>query len=196
MRIISQVIGDTLLSECKARATEVPAFTRPHKNTGSPVAPSRAKANTAQRSASEAMSGLVAFLAESFAVRGEAVYPSLLDYAGWIDASEVTDAKRPGSRVLPRWQDQHENEVPRPNESYLRTSEDFEESANTPPASAGWSGTITSCLTRFWSRICREWEVSSTVRGLQALDDQTLRDIGLHRSEIESVARHRDRYNG
>ena len=196
MRIISQVIGDTLSSECKARGAEAPAFTRPHKNAGSPVAPSRAKSTASQRPASAAMSGLVAFLAENFAGRGEAVYPSLLDYAGWIDASEVTNGERPGQGLLPRWQDQHENEVPRPNASYLRTSEDFEGSANTQPASRGWSGTITSCLTGFWSRLCREWEVSSTVRGLQALDDQTLRDIGLHRSEIESVARHRDRYAG
>ena len=53
-----------------------------------------------------------------------------------------------------------------------------------------------SRLARFWSKLCREWEVSSTVRRLEALDDRTLKDMGLDRSEIQSVAQHRDRYTG
>jgi uncharacterized protein YjiS (DUF1127 family) len=196
MRILSQVIADTLSSECKARAAKAAAFTAPAKNAGSAAGSTRSKRSASQRPASEAMSRLVAVLSESFAVRREAMYPSLLNYPGFVDPCEVIDGERPGQRLLPRWQvqDQHENEAPRLNPGYRQTSENFEGSANPQLPSQGWSGTVTSCLTRFWSRICREWDVGSTVRGLQALDDQTLKDIGVHRSEIESVALHRDRY--
>ena len=41
-----------------------------------------------------------------------------------------------------------------------------------------------------WSRMRRERQVRRTAAMLRAMDDQTLRDIGIHRSQIESVAVH------
>jgi uncharacterized protein YjiS (DUF1127 family) len=198
MRLISRVLGDTLSSECRARTTEAAVFTAPRKKAGLPVGSSRSNPNASQHPASEAMSRVLACLSESFTVRGAAMYPRLLDYADLIDAGDVADGERPGKCLLPRWQAQvqRENEVPRLSRGYLRTSESFEGSANTQSAFPGWSGRVTSCVTGFWSRICREWQIWSTVRQLQTLDDRTLEDIGIHRSQIESAALYRYRYTG
>ena len=54
--------------------------------------------------------------------------------------------------------------------------------------------TPTSSIARFWARMRRERNVRRTMVRLSALDDWTLKDIGLHRSQVESVARHGDLY--
>jgi uncharacterized protein YjiS (DUF1127 family) len=40
----------------------------------------------------------------------------------------------------------------------------------------------------------RKREVRLAMTRLEALDDRTLKDIGLHRSQVESAVTHRDRY--
>ena len=49
-----------------------------------------------------------------------------------------------------------------------------------------------STISRFWLRVRQEWEVSRTIVSLSVLDDRTLKDIGLDRSQIESIARQLD----
>jgi uncharacterized protein YjiS (DUF1127 family) len=220
---MSQKLGDTSSLEFETHAVEAAhsstldgwidglSFTGPCENSGSPVGSSlgseglesgkdslqsRSEPDAPQRPVARAMSRLVAFLFESFTACREVMYPGLVDYPSLVDAGKVIDDERPGQRSLHRWlaMDQHENEVPSVSASYLRTSEDFERSAGTRPAFPGRRGSITSRVTRFWSRMRRERQVWLTVRGLAALDNRTLKDIGIHRSQIESAALYRDRY--
>lgn len=60
--------------------------------------------------------------------------------------------------------------------------------------SPGWSARITSLAARFWSRMRRKREVRLAITRLDVLDDRTLKDIGLHRSQVESAVTHRERY--
>jgi uncharacterized protein YjiS (DUF1127 family) len=54
-----------------------------------------------------------------------------------------------------------------------------------PIGSRHWHASFTSCLASFWSRMCRERRTRSMIRGLEDLDDRTLRDIGIYRYETE-----------
>jgi len=45
----------------------------------------------------------------------------------------------------------------------------------------------------WWRRVCKEYRRRATARALQGLEDRTLKDIGLTRSEIDSIARYPDR---
>jgi uncharacterized protein YjiS (DUF1127 family) len=45
-------------------------------------------------------------------------------------------------------------------------------------------------IARLWSALCREWQTQRTIVRLEALDDHMLKDIGIHRSQIPSVAKH------
>jgi uncharacterized protein YjiS (DUF1127 family) len=63
---------------------------------------------------------------------------------------------------------------------------DVDETVNRPTKQPS---TPTSSIGRFWSRIQRERNLRRTIANLSALDDRMLKDIGLHRGQIESVAR-------
>jgi uncharacterized protein YjiS (DUF1127 family) len=54
-------------------------------------------------------------------------------------------------------------------------------------ARSGWTA---ATAVRMWSRWRRARDRWCTIEALQALDDWTLRDIGLHRSQIAGVARY------
>jgi uncharacterized protein YjiS (DUF1127 family) len=58
----------------------------------------------------------------------------------------------------------------------------------TPAPSAPWSK-LGSIVRRTIRLAIEEWMVKRTVATLSALNDRTLHDIGLHRSEIECHAR-------
>lgn len=50
-------------------------------------------------------------------------------------------------------------------------------------ASPGW-------IVRLWRWLQREHDIARCIRQLDGLDDRTLRDLGMHRSEIGHVVRH------
>jgi uncharacterized protein YjiS (DUF1127 family) len=56
------------------------------------------------------------------------------------------------------------------------------------PSGAGF-GTITSAIVLFWAELRRRHRQRVTRNILEALDDRTLHDIGIDRSEITSVVR-------
>jgi len=58
---------------------------------------------------------------------------------------------------------------------------------DTSPLTFNWLTRIASTIARFWSR--RRWErhARRMIAELQALDDAMLKDIGIHRCQIESA---------
>ena len=53
-----------------------------------------------------------------------------------------------------------------------------------------WKATIASNLGRFWLRARREQNYRAMIKGLESLDDRTLKDIGIPRGQIEYAVRH------
>jgi len=138
-----------------------------------------------------AISSLVAHFIESLAAYGEAIYPSCVGHGGPTDSHEPTqdsELRRPSAIG-------RQSDAPWLTASYSRIAEDPLRSAEPRTASPGWSATIASPFISFWSRMRRARMIRPTITRLEALDDHMLKDIGLHRSQIESVARHHDRYN-
>jgi uncharacterized protein YjiS (DUF1127 family) len=60
---------------------------------------------------------------------------------------------------------------------------------DTSPLPINWLARMASTVARFWSHRCQEQHVRLMSAELQALDDRTLKDIGIYRCEIESVLR-------
>ncbi len=61
---------------------------------------------------------------------------------------------------------------------------------STGEGSSGRGALVRSAVTRLWSTFCKKWHMAQARRELYELDDHTLKDIGIHRSQIESVVRH------
>jgi uncharacterized protein YjiS (DUF1127 family) len=57
-----------------------------------------------------------------------------------------------------------------------------------------WSAWITSNLAKLWSRLLHEHESRQVRAALAALDDRTLKDIGISRYEIEEIGTHEHRW--
>jgi uncharacterized protein YjiS (DUF1127 family) len=55
------------------------------------------------------------------------------------------------------------------------------------PFTFNWLASIASTIARFWSRSRQERHARLMIAKLQALDDKMLKDIGIHRSQIESA---------
>ena len=56
----------------------------------------------------------------------------------------------------------------------------------------GWSGAIASSLVAWRWRLRRERDIRSAIGALESLDDWMLKDIGIHRCQIEHVVRYGD----
>jgi uncharacterized protein YjiS (DUF1127 family) len=52
-----------------------------------------------------------------------------------------------------------------------------------------WLAWIASTIARFWSCTCRERHARLMIAKLHALDDAMLKDMGIHRCQIESAVR-------
>jgi uncharacterized protein YjiS (DUF1127 family) len=128
---------------------------------------------------------------DGFAAYGRAMCPS------FVDQGELIDHQVPERDSQPRGQMQGEygHEAPWLNANHPSASQDPERSTKSQTASPSWSTRITSPIVRFWFWIRYERQVWFKITTLQALDDHILKDIGIHRSQIESVVRHTDRYD-
>jgi uncharacterized protein YjiS (DUF1127 family) len=179
MRIVGKVHPGTCAAE---KASEGPVDNRPPQ--------SRFELNASGRRTATAMPWLVAWLIEGFAAYRDAMYPSIVDRGELIDGQELERNSQT------RWQDQgkHGSNVPWLNASQPRMSEAAERSAGARTASPGWSAKIAAPVTRLWSEVHHERETRLTMTKLEALDDHTLKDIGLHRSQVESVVKHHESY--
>jgi uncharacterized protein YjiS (DUF1127 family) len=137
---------------------------------------SQSVSDAARHPVAAALSWLAVCLVEGFAAYGQAVYPS------FVDPSKIDDHQEPapGSQSRSRAQGEQKSEAPWLTASYPRA---------TP---GGWIKRVKSEVAKVWSSMRFERRVRLTMTALARLDDRTLKDSGLHRSQIESVARHRD----
>jgi uncharacterized protein YjiS (DUF1127 family) len=145
---------------------------------------SQSEPDAARRPIAAAMSWLATCVIEGFAAYGEAMY--------FVDPSEVIDRRDLERNLQAR--DRHENEVPWMSAG-CPPFEDFEQQPRTQTTFSAWSARLTSGAIRFLSRIRRDPQRAPTIATLEALDDRTLRDIGILRSPDDSVAGYRDQYN-
>jgi uncharacterized protein YjiS (DUF1127 family) len=136
-------------------------------------------------------SRLLEFFIEAFAAYGRATYPTFADLGELID-HQVPDRD---SQLHSQFQDEYGHEAPWLNANHTSTSGDVDRSTKWQTASPSWSTRITSPIVRFWFWMRYERQVWLKITALQALDDRTLKDIGIHRSQIESAVRHTDRYD-
>jgi uncharacterized protein YjiS (DUF1127 family) len=56
------------------------------------------------------------------------------------------------------------------------------------PSAGGAGRSIARMATKAFADIRKQLAIRATVAELRSLDNRTLRDIGIHRSEIESIA--------
>jgi uncharacterized protein YjiS (DUF1127 family) len=136
------------------------------------------------------MSRLVVFAVEGLAAYAEAMYPSFAKPGEFIDDQELDR----NSLRCRHTQNDHGSGAPWLNASHSPTSGNSKRSARAQTASPGWSARITSPVARFWSRMRRELGARQRITHLEALDDRTLKDIGISRYQIERFEAYRDRY--
>lgn len=203
MRIVGQVYRDVSESELEKDATETehgplcsgapygrvllvkrndlsaPGEWRPTNNETSGL---HREPLASRGSIAAMLSWLLSFLIDGFAASGNAMAPHCLEANAHVDDQDLERNARPrtyGEHAL------GPNIVSalRSNLSDSGETESNRTIAPTRPASPS---------ARFWSGLGRERNVRQTIMSLSALDDLTLKDIGLHRSQIESVARYGD----
>ena len=144
----------------------------------------RARAFKRERSAlQKAMSWLITLLIESFAASAQAMYPvcPLSDEAVEEDAEPALQAPRQAeSGSDPAWS----------NAAQSSFFDDRLSMEKVSIGSFGWSARVRSRAIRLWSSGRRARQRRRAITELETLDDRTLKDIGIHRCQIESVVRH------
>jgi uncharacterized protein YjiS (DUF1127 family) len=154
---------------------------------GSPE--SKSEPDASRRPVATALSWLVARLIEGFAAYGQGMHPSFVDLGECIDGRNLEwDSQR-----RPQTHDEYRREMPWQDLSHPRMSRDADRSSRAQAASPAWHARHISPVSRFWARIHHERRVRQTITKLEALDDQTLKDIGIHRCQAESIVRHGNR---
>jgi uncharacterized protein YjiS (DUF1127 family) len=127
------------------------------------------------------------WVVEAFAAYAHAMYPSFAeadDEVAWRDqrleellrhpSVAIGESTVPWLYALDPWTPEE------PFEPYRK------------PEKLGWFTRLRAAVTRFREWLRREFLARRTAAGLSVLDDHSLKDIGLHRSQIESIARHGD----
>jgi uncharacterized protein YjiS (DUF1127 family) len=130
-----------------------------------------------------AMSWLSTLLIESFAASAQAMYPvcPLSDEA-------VEENAEPALQVP--HQAESESDPVLPNGTQPSSFDDWLSMEKVSTGSFGWSARVRSRAVRLWSSGCRACQRRRAITELDALDDLTLKDIGIHRCQIKSVMRH------
>jgi uncharacterized protein YjiS (DUF1127 family) len=147
--------------------------------------PPRSRPVASRFSVAAALSWLASCFIDGFAAYGEAMGP------GCAEASTLSGCQEGHRNSRARGYNRNEQ---RPDISWLAEIGPLSLVASARSVGKQTVSPVRSSqiITRFWSRVRRERQVSRVVATLSALDDRTLKDIGIHRSQIESVARHGD----
>jgi uncharacterized protein YjiS (DUF1127 family) len=128
------------------------------------------------------MSWLVTVMIESLAASAQAMYP-VCPTPGETDEEDAGPALR-NTRLVepgndPTW-------FPGTQTSLF---DDWLAMEKISTRSFGWSARVRARVVRLWSTVCRARQRRRAIAELEALDDRILKDIGIHRSQIESVVR-------
>jgi uncharacterized protein YjiS (DUF1127 family) len=182
MRIVDRVHSDSSSLESDTRqehsgslAGADPACEGPQSGNKSPQLQSAS--NASRHPIVTATSWLVPHLIEGFAPSSEAIYPNLVDLAELIDDPELERDSRRRCQA----QVECQSEPLWLRAIHPRKSEDSERSAKAQTTPPGLNARVSSVVTRFWAKMPRERRARPTIAKLEAFDDRTLKDIGIHR---------------
>jgi uncharacterized protein YjiS (DUF1127 family) len=141
--------------------------------------PISAERDTWWRSVLAALSWVMAEILQGFAAYGEAMYPICFDLGEHLDRRDPAGLQRGGQAC------RRPAGLAEPADVVARSGKGQTASPN---SSAG----IVSPLAELRSRLRRERERSRTMMELKALDDRTLRDIGISRHPVGYFPRNGD----
>jgi uncharacterized protein YjiS (DUF1127 family) len=153
------------------------------------------------------LSRLKKFIIEGLAAYGEALYPCVIEPGESVvrhDRAEDRQRRRRAHHqdrddILHLYEmrfgfEDHDSIAPYRELQFSEIST-FAPEDPTPPKQPrnrfqACKTTIASNVGRFWSRMRQERKYHAMIKGLESLDDRTLKDIGVPRGEIEYAVRH------
>jgi uncharacterized protein YjiS (DUF1127 family) len=142
-----------------------------------------------RRAIGAAVASVMDGVTQGFALHAPTLHPqifwSLLDHGAADSAQPEGHAQN--RRLAP----------PQPRQAVTVSSFEPHESTrwissrNSPVGNPGrWSARVSSLPGRLWSRMLDAFERQRATRALEALDDRTLKDMGISRYEIDYLVRH------
>jgi uncharacterized protein YjiS (DUF1127 family) len=167
--------------------------------------PSLADAGVPRPAARGALSWLKEFIIEGLAAYGHALYPCLVEPGESVDRHDQAEVWQRSHRTSRQDHEAvfHPSELPFCFEDHAtvrhltaeRGEYQFVQSGRSAPEDPvrpeiqrncfrSWKTTFASAVFRFWSRMRQKQKLGAMIRGLEALDDRTLKDIGIPRGQI------------
>jgi uncharacterized protein YjiS (DUF1127 family) len=177
MQIIEQPQGDQMPSMLEPRIRV--------RGGGSPRCPVTRESSS--QPFRRAMSWLGTVMIESLAASAQAMYPVCLT-PGETDEEDAEPALQNPRLAEPG------NDPAWSHGTQTLSFDDWLATEKISTGSFGWSTRVRARAVRLWSTVCRARQRRRAIVELEALDDRTLKDIGIHRSHIESVVEHGNFY--
>jgi uncharacterized protein YjiS (DUF1127 family) len=136
------------------------------------------------------VSWLLTGVVESFAAYAEGMYPGLSEPSEYVDRQDLMRSSHPRRQMTA----QHEGGAVPGHAVQPFSFGSCPSPEDAPGPRFRWSASIMSAIAKLPSRMRHARQTRLAIARLEALDDRTLKDIGIHRCQIERTARFPDPY--